>query len=271
MRDEAEQLAHKQASSSVLKALDVIEALVAGGSPATLGELAAVLRRPAPSVHRLLRTLQLRGWVESEAGRYRLSLKVFEVGMSVVERMDLISESRDPCSRLRDEFNETVNVAIRSGASMVYVGKYERQPPMRLVSHLGLHVPIYCTAMGKAVLAAMTERERGSILARLDFEARTDKTITRLSDLLSDLEVSSRRGWAVDNEEFEQGLTCIGAAVTNHSGEIVGGISLTSPTHRMPASIWAQRGDRVRGIAADISWRLGHRPEMSDPQRRIWA
>jgi len=274
VRDEIDQVAHKQASSSVLKALDVIEALVDSGGSVSLAELSLKLGRPASSIHRLLRTLELRRWVESEGGRYRLTLKVFEAGMSVVERLDMISESRDVCTRLRDEFNETVNVAIRSGVAMIYVAKYERQPPMRLISHLGLHVPLHCTAMGKAVLSVTPEPERGALLARLDFEARTDNTITTLGDLVADLERTAERGWALDNEEFEPGLVCMGAAVLDHDGVVAGAISVTGSARRVPAAVRAQRGERVRAAADEVSQRLGYRPQREDRAAegaRRWA
>lgn len=257
-RSESEQIERKQASQSILKAIDLVDALVRAPNPVTLNELSRLVKRPVPTVHRLLRTLELRGWVENLEGRYRLTLKLFEIGMSVVDKIDVVAEARPECEALSREFDETVNMSVRSGASVVYIIKIDSPRSLRLISQLGVHVPLYCTAMGKAMLAYMDPSERAALLDQVKLEPRARNTITERAALERDLEAIKRRGWSVDNEEFDYGLVCIGAPVFNRSSQLAGAISLTGPMIRLPFTSWDDAGQRIRASADAISRRLGY-------------
>lgn len=257
-RSELEQIERKQASQSILKALDLVDVMVKAPSPLTLNELSRAVKRPVPTVHRLLRTLGLRGWVENVDGRYRLTLKLFEIGMSVVDKIDVVAEARPECEALSQEFDETVNMSVRSGTSAVYVIKIDSARSLRLISQLGVHVPLYCTAMGKVMLAYLEPGERSQLLDQIKLEPRARNTITDRAALDKELIAIARRGWSIDNEEFDYGLVCIGAPVFNRSGGAAGAISLTGPMIRLPFTSWDEIGRRVRSCADAISRRLGY-------------
>jgi IclR family transcriptional regulator, KDG regulon repressor len=256
-RTEAEQLAHKQASRSVLKALDVLETLVAAPGPMSLTEIANAVDRPLPTVHRLLRTLELRDYVESLHGRYRLTLKLFDLGTTVVSRIDIVAESRPRVEALCQELNETINVSVRSGASAVYVLKVESPRSVRLISQLGMHVPLHCTAMGKVLLAFLDDAQRAELLASVDLSPRTDRTIVDRNALESQLATVVERGWAVDDQEFDYGLICVAAPIFDHTGRVTAAISAAAPDARMPDERVPAVGSSVAVAAADISRRLG--------------
>ena len=258
LRSELEQIERKQASQSILKALDLVDVLVKSPNPLTLNELSMAVKRPVPTVHRLLRTLGLRGWVENVDGRYRLTLKLFEIGMSVVDKIDVVAEARPECEALSREFDETVNMSVRSGTSAVYVIKIDSARSLRLISQLGVHVPLYCTAMGKVMLAYTEPDERAQLLDKIKLEPRARNTITDRAALDKELIAIARRGWSIDNEEFDYGLVCIGAPVFNRSGGNAGAISLTGPIIRLPFTSWEEIGRRVRNCADAISRRLGY-------------
>lgn len=258
LRSELEQIERKQASQSILKALDLVDVMVKAPSPLTLNELSRAVKRPVPTVHRLLRTLGLRGWVENVDGRYRLTLKMFEIGMSVVDKIDVVAEARPECEALSREFDETVNMSVRSGTSAVYVIKIDSARSLRLISQLGVHVPLYCTAMGKVMLAYLEPDERARLLDQIKLEPRARNTITDRAALDKELIAIARRGWSIDNEEFDYGLVCIGAPVFNRSGGTAGAISLTGPIVRLPFTSWEEIGRRVRNCADSISRRLGY-------------
>lgn len=260
VRSETDQVAHKQASSSVLKALDVIDVLAASGRPMGLSELAKALARPIPSVHRLLRTLELRNYVETFDGRYRLTLKLFEIGSSVVDSIDVVAEARPICAALCDEVNETVNMSVRSDLSAVYVMKLDSPRSIRLVSRLGMHVPLHCTAMGKVLLANADPDIQQGLLDRMEFTPRTANTITTRTALKTELARAVTRGYAVDKEEFDDGLVCVAAGVFGDAGEIVAAISIAGPAARLRRSEWKRYGTQVHDAAQQISRRLGHRP-----------
>jgi IclR family KDG regulon transcriptional repressor len=259
-RSETEQLAHKQASSSVLKALDVVEALVAAPSPLTLTEIAKAVDRPLPTTHRLLRTLELRDWVESVEGRYRLTLKLFDLGITVASRIDIVAESRPRVEELCREVDETINVSVRSGGSAVYVLKVESPRSVRLISQLGMHVPLHATAMGKVLLAFANPDERADALSELGskLEPRTENTIVTRKALEQELAKVARRGWGVDNEEYDYGLTCVAAPIYDRGERVTAAISAAGPTARMTDHRLEAVGRSVTAAAADISKRLGY-------------
>jgi DNA-binding IclR family transcriptional regulator len=259
-RSEMDQVAHKQASSSVFKALDVIDALAKAGRPVGLSELARTLGRPIPSVHRLLRTLELRDYVEAFDGRYRLTLKLFEIGSSVVDSIDVVAEARPVCAALCDDVDETVNMSVRSGVSAVYVMKLDSPRSVRLISRLGMHAPLHCTAMGKVLLAYAEPQVQRSLLQRMKLEPRTANTITTRAALRAELADVAARGYAVDREEFDDGLVCVAAGVFASSGEIVAAISITGPAARIRRSVWKRHGALVQDAGEQISRRLGYRP-----------
>jgi DNA-binding IclR family transcriptional regulator len=256
-RSEEEQVLRKQASSSILRALDLIDVLASAGRPLALSELSKALGRPLPSVHRLLRTLELRNYVESLDGRYRLTLKLFEIGSTVVSSIDVVAEARPICEKLCRDLDETINMGVRSGSSAVYVMKLDSPRSLRLISQLGMHVPLYCTAMGKVLLAYAPPEERDAILAEVTLEPRTRKTITSREGIEKELRAVFRSGYAVDNEEFDNGLICIAAPVFNRQGEIAAAISATGPLARLPRRAWPNIGQRVQEAGFAISERLG--------------
>lgn len=262
-RSEIDQVSRKQASSSVLKALDTIEVLARAGRPLELSELARRLGRPMPSVHRLLRTLELREYVENVGGRYRLTLKLFEMGSAVVSSIDVVAVARPICEALCDELQETINMSVRSGTSAVYVMKLDSPRSLRLVSHLGMHVPLYCTAMGKVLMAFERKAVQSALVAETTFEARTKNTLTSGEALDKELQRVTRRGYAIDNQEFEPGLTCIAAPVFDWSNHIAAAISATGPTSRLPRREWARVGATVQEAAQAISAKLGSTPPMA--------
>jgi DNA-binding IclR family transcriptional regulator len=256
-RTESEQLAHKQASRSVLKALDVLETLVAAQAPMSLTDIAKAVDRPLPTVHRLLRTLELRDYVESLHGRYRMTLKLFDLGTTVASRIDIVAESRPRAEALCQELDETINVSVRSGASAVYVLKVESPRSVRLISQLGMHVPLHCTAMGKVLLAYLDAAQRDELVASLELAPRTDNTIVAADALEAELARVAERGWALDMQEFDYGLICVAAPIFDHTGRITAAISAAGPEARMPADRLPAVGASVAGAAADISRRLG--------------
>lgn len=256
-RSEVEQLSRKQASGSVLKALDAIEVLARGGRPLELGEVARRLGIPSPSAHRMLRTLELRGYVANVGGRYRLTLKLFELGSLVVSSIDVVSVALPVCEALCDQLQETVNMSVRSGASAVYVMKLDSPRSLRLISHLGMHVPLYCTAMGKVLLAFEVEAVREALLAEMVFDPRTKNTLASRTALVKELFQIVQRGYAVDNQEFEPGLVCVAAPVFDRNNTLTAAISATGPTTRLPRADWPRVGAAVQEAARAISNGLG--------------
>lgn len=265
-RSEEDQVARKQALSSVLKALDIIDELAVARRPLGVKELALRIGYPVPTTHRLLRTLELRNYVENIGGSYRLTLKMFDIGSGIVSSIDIVGEARPLCQRLCDDLQETVNLAVRSGASAVYVLKLDCDRSLRLFTQLGLHVPLHCTSLGKTLLAFEDEPERSVVLKGLSLDPKTKRTITDRPTLESELALVRRQGYAVDDEEFEEGLVCISAPIFNVQGHITAAVSISGPPARMGMELRERLGATVRSTADQISDLVGYR---SSRQERI--
>lgn len=259
-RSEREQVARKQAAGSVLKAFDVVEALAAARGPLALQDLARAVSLPPSTVHRLARSLELRGYVERVPGGYRLTLRLFELGNAIAADIDVVAEARPVCRRLCEDVGETVNLAVRSGGSIVYLIKEESPRSVRLVSQIGAHAPLACTAMGKVLLAYAPCGERDRLVAAAELVARTESTITDRARLSRELEAVRARGWAVDDEEFDYGLVCLAAPVFGRDGEVTAAMSVSGPAQRLPRPAWPAVAERVREAALDVSRRIGAAP-----------
>ena len=261
-RSEREQVSRKQASGSVFKALDVVEALAYAGRPLSLNELSTVVKQPSPTVHRFLRTLQLRDYVEIVDGRYRLTLKLFDIGTAVAESVDLIAEARAVCEELCRDLGETVNMALRAGSSAVHViFKIQGPSSIRVQPQPGMHVPLHCTGLGKVLLAYLEPDRQAEILEHLELERRTPHTIVDRRTLEEELQRIAERGWAVDDEEWDDGLVCLAAPVFDRHGLITAAISMTAPVARLPKRERSRVAAKVRGAADAVSQRLGYRSE----------
>jgi IclR family acetate operon transcriptional repressor len=160
--------------------------------------------------------------------------------------------------RLRDQFNETVNLGMLDGKEVVYIDMAESHHSLRMQARLGSRDPVYSTALGKAILA-FTPQERwyGHLPERLT--SRTQHTLTSRRQLLAELAAVRQRGYALDNGENEEGTICIGAPIFEHTGQVPYAISLSAPASRMDEAQLPTIAAAIVEAAAAISRSLGFR------------
>jgi IclR family KDG regulon transcriptional repressor len=247
--------------SSVANALRVMKAFSDEQSEIGITALAQRLGLAKSTVHRLAATLIGEGMLEqdSETGKYRLGLAVFELGALVRRKMDVSSEARPYLKTLRDQTGETVHLAILDHASVVYINKMESRQAIRMSSNVGARAPVYCTGDGKALLAFQPEEFVTQIL-KLGLAARTPNTITDAKAFRRDLAATRARGYAIDNEESEVGMRCVAAPIRFHNGTVIASLSIAGPTHRVNRKILLAYAREVISAAAAVSQRLGYQP-----------
>ena len=168
---------------------------------------------------------------EPDGDKYRLGIELFRLGANVQ------SGVREIClphvRQLVEATGETVNLVVPDGTDVVYVEKAESPHSMRICTSIGQRMPMYCTAVGKVILAFMDDDKRTAAVLNMELIPRTENSISTREELLSHLEKVRRDGYALDEEELEFGLVCVAVALTGKSGEPIAAISVSGPKQRM--------------------------------------
>ncbi|NUT51353.1 MAG: IclR family transcriptional regulator [Saccharothrix sp.] len=212
--------------SAADKTLSVLEALA---DHSRIADIADASGLPKPTVHRILQTLVQRGFARADGrGGYLGGPRILTLAGRFLQRLDVAEQVRPVLRDLQEGTGWTVHLALLSGDEAVYVAKLEGVGPYHLASRVGMSLRLHCTSIGKAVLAAMPDDEVRALVRRTGLPARTERTITDVDALLAELAVVRERGYAEDHEENEAGVRAVGAAVVNHTGEVVGGVSAAS-------------------------------------------
>jgi DNA-binding IclR family transcriptional regulator len=252
-------------SSSVAKALSLVDVLASkADTGVSLAELSSQLRMPKSTTHRYLTTLLKLGLAErNNADRFYLGTKVIELAGLFLAKSDLRNESQPFLSELANVTNETIHLALPSGTGVVYIAKFESKQAWGMFSHIGARLPMYCTALGKAILAFSSSELLEKVLAESP-KSRTTNTITTAQALEAELALVRSRGFAVDDEENETGICCVGAPVLDYTSSAVAAISVSGPRERMDRERCIQLGPLVRDVAYRISKRRGFTGYIAD-------
>lgn len=224
-----------------------------------LSEAAAQAGLPKTTAYRLLAALGELGYLQKEpGGHYRMTLKLFHIAGRVVDDLDLVQLAQPVLDRLNAATTETVHLVVPDGSDIVYVRKVEdSSSSVRMYSQIGRRRAMYCTAMGKSLMARMSEEQVAALWAQSDIQAHTPHTITTLPALLAELEQVRQQGYAVDNEENEIGVRCVAACITDRRNLGVGALSVSAPCRRMDEARMAQIAQLVRSAAEELSIQLG--------------
>jgi DNA-binding IclR family transcriptional regulator len=244
------------------RALAALDVLASRSSECSLVEMCAALDLHRSTVHRLMMVLEQHRVVDKnpETGRYRLGLKLFEFGSKALASFDPRRHARPFLDRLQRELSETVFFCILDDGQVFYLDKVESQQSIRTACTVGSRAPAYCTAVGKAMLAELPDAEVNDIVRRWGLKAITAKTITTAAALKTELKTIRSRGYAIDDEEKEQGLRCVSSAVRGHSGRPLSAISVSGPAFRITKERIPEIGEVVMQVANDLSVEFGYEP-----------
>lgn len=185
------------------------------------------------------------------SGKYSIGIEAFRLGQ--LYHMDVEQIIRPFLNSLMGEFQETVNYVVPDGDSIVYIEKVESPHSMRISTSRGLRRPMYCTGAGKAILAFLSDEDRGRIIKDIQFIKATEHTISNQESLLEELQVIRQQGYAVDNEEYEYGLLCIAAPLLNSNSLPFGAISISGPKIRMTHETCEKMVERLQLSSSEIS------------------
>ena len=245
---------------SVERAMDMLEILADADGELPLNELAAGAQLNASTCHHLLATLVKRGYAgqTSRTRSYFLGPRVTDLSDSRLKQFNLSEIAMPELRRLNDATLESVHLAVLQGTSLVTFAKLDSKLPIRVGSDDGMKANAsHATATGKAILAWLPEPEIARVIAQGGLKRFTDKTISTISELMEDLRLVRRNGYALDNEEFQAGVVCVGAAIRDHAGAVVGSVSGSMPRMRADGDHMAKVKHCVQDCAARISSRFG--------------
>lgn len=226
---------------SVERIFTIIETLAAHPGGVGLQQLAGECKLAKSTAHRLLASLIQLGYAvqDSFSTKYRLTLKMFELSSGIVNDMDVMGIARPHLDRLANRVGEAVHLVIRDGADIVYIYKAEAGG-MRMSSRVGMRSPMYCTGVGKAILASLSYAEVEEVWQQSSRKKLTEHTITSLPRLLEQLAQVRAQGYAVDDEENELGIRCIALALPGPAGKAEAAFSISSLVPHMGAERLAQ-------------------------------
>ena len=245
-------MSEQQGTSGVIRTITILETLSRHQS-INLESLAKETKLPKATLLRFLSTLVNLGYVYRDPhDLYSLTLKMFSVGSRGLEHLDLITLARPIAQHLSEELGETVHMGVLEEDNAVYVLKRESSYTIRMYSRVGKTIPLYCTAIGKVLLADMEDEEIASYLERVRLKAFTPNTLTSKEALLSELEEVRTLGRAMDNEEHEMGTLCIGSPIRDHSGKVIAAMSVSWPLFRFDS----EQAERMSGAIQEATARL---------------
>jgi IclR family KDG regulon transcriptional repressor len=244
--------------SSVSNALTLLDAFTADKPEPTLSELARQIGVHKSSAFRLLSTLEAHGFVEkSPAGHgYRLGWKLLELAGRLLSRYELRELAAPHMEQLAQRSGEIVHLSVLDGGEIVYLEKKGRSQPLTVSTTVGGRSPAHASAMGKVLLAGLSEEQLRRTLSGLSLRRFTPTTITDRKQLRRELAAIRRQGYALDNEETFPGIRCVAAPLRDQGGRVVAALSVTSPTQRMSARRQAEIRQWVTDTAARISERI---------------
>jgi IclR family KDG regulon transcriptional repressor len=249
-------------SQTVLKALDVLECIAFAEQPLSAAEVAKLCNLSRPTAYRLICTLAARGYAaQDDATHYRLGTQALSLSQNVLDSLDLPELARSYLRQLSDITSETTYLSILDDDEILYVGKAESSESLRTNAKIGSRNMLHCTSMGKAILAFLPESDQVSLINRLELIANTNNTITDRAALVEHLAAVRAQKFAIDNEENEDGIRCVGVPIFDRTGHVFAAISVSGPAYRLPVSRLVALSSLVMDTANTISGRLGHVPQ----------
>jgi len=246
----------KEAHTPTLRTFALLEHLVAAEGPMSLADIANDVGLPKASLHRMLASLEASGLVirtPDQKNAYVIGPRLAQLGLGVIVHAGARHLRHAILARLVADLGETCNLTMLHEAQVLYLDRMEAPWPLRLDLKPGSHVPVYCCASGKLLLAMLAREQRSAIVRALKLERLTLNTITDAELLDAELERTAHRRVAIDNEEFVLGIVCVATPVMDASNQCIAAIAVHAPVSRAPLSRALQFVPRMQEAARELA------------------
>jgi len=245
-------------TKSVEKAIKILEAFSEDNFEMSLSEISKKVNLPKATAYRIMSTLKENGLIDQRVdnGKYRPGLKLFELGSLVFKKLKLREVALPYMEKLSRECGETIHLGILQGDEVMSIESCESSFDLRSNVYIGKRAPLYCTSVGKALLAFLSPEEMSRILKHKR-KKYTENTIVEKEKLEEELRKIREKGFAVDNMEHEEGIRCVAAPIRNHEGKVIASLSISGPSIRITEDKIPQTASMVKETAYEISKSLG--------------
>jgi len=244
------------------RAVCILDVLADHPRDLSAAEIAERLSLHKSTIHRLLAVLDRHGLIRRspDTAKYALGLRLFELGSHAVRGLKLRDQAQPFLDRMVRETGETAHICVLDGGDMVSIANADGPRTLRIPATVGRRTPAYCSAVGKAMLAYQPQPVLDKALAVRPMRAHTPKTLVTRAALIANLRQVRVRGYAIDDEEIEKGLRCVGAPVRDYSGQVVAALSVAGPAFRITKTRIPVLVRSVIANADGLSAELGYRP-----------
>lgn len=257
---------HEYNIASLQRGLRMLQLLAQSDRGLPASQIAKLSALPVSTVHRFLVNLKSGGFLTRDnTGNYHLGLACVSLGQAAREQMDIRAISLPHLQLLNHRTRETVHLTVRHGLSAVYIEKLDSPQPLRIHSRIGASVPLYCSAVGKVLLAYMDDADRENSLRQMELRRFTENTVGSLQELQSELSRVRKNGYGFDLEEHEPYVRCIAAPIWDHNSNVHASLSVTGPAVRMSSARLREIAPFVCRAGLEISKALGYNAELTRP------
>jgi DNA-binding IclR family transcriptional regulator len=254
----------------VVQALNILEQFHDDVDELSVTELSKRLSLHESSVHLLVATLMARNYIEqnNSTGKYRLGFKTLELSQTVLRQIDLYRVAHPVLASIFAKCGENTAVAVLRKQHVIELDAIQCEQPVQVLSRVGVHFPVHCTAAGKALIALRPPDELEKLLGGMEFESFTPNTMTSADQLTSQLRQIAQNGFAIDDEERDRDVRGVAAAIYDYSGLAVGAVVITGPScrvnlERINGELATLVQEGAREISAHLGFHEAEQPRLS--------
>lgn len=249
----------KATLQTVDRALQLLEIVAEHPEGLAAKELEELLELNKVTVHRLLATLENRGFVEREGNIYKIGLKVVELSSMKLNNVELKTEATYYLRQLVNNLGLPVQMAILDDVEAIFIEKIQSLSTFRMYSQIGKRIPLYASGVGKVLLLQETDEEIIRKLSRVEFKVFTSQTLTSPEQVLEEIKRARESGYAIDNEEHEEGIFCIAVPIYDYRGKTIAALSVGGTDQAFVKNPNTKDLELIKGTALEISKRLGYK------------
>ena len=221
---------------SFARGLEVIRSFSDQAPQQTLSDVAARTGLTRAGARRILLTLQTLGYVQSDGRWFRLTPRILDLGFAYLSSLPIWNLAEPVMEQLSAQVHESVSAAVLEGTDVVYVLRVSTRSLLRMSLGAGSRLPAYCASLGRVLLAGLSDEQAHAVLSQSALEPRTRHTLTDVDALMAQVRLTREQGWALVDQEMEEGVISIAAPIIGRNGQVLAAINVSGQANRTSAA-----------------------------------